>query len=417
MNPFSRIIRRRTSLLLVTAVLYLTAWAIKVLYGGHYTAPVGFGCAAPRICFAGDNARLLPETAAVYRSGGYDGQFYYYIAASLYSGESVRVDAAMFRLSRIGFPILAGPAFLISPTALVLSLTLIPLFFHLISVHFASSMLGARLSVLYAYALNPFSLLSFLLNVSDGLALSLAVVGITLYRGSRYRPEALRAGMLALGFIAFSFAILSKETFLAVSAAFAGAQVLAILIDRRAILRRIANLFFWIGTAIPLLFWWLLIRFSPGRMTEHGGAPFTGYIDYISNADALLSGRTLTAIIYIIYMIVFVILLYQNMTMIRSRMRIDRTRIAAALILFFDIVLISFATDEYWGNFPNIARLFTPGVLAPLLLSRRGEEGTPLIRFMTLLLLVTFLLVSFRIVRNETLVKKGDVDIVRVEDL
>ena len=228
MNPESG---RFAGLVVMAALLLLlVAGGSRAYRYGGLSALVGFGCYSESICFARDNQAALPLDAVVYQSGGYDGQFFYYIAAERYGGPAAVLDSEAFRRARIGYPLLAGPAYLLGSEALVLWMSLLLLLAHLGAILVLHRYLGrspARRSsdtaaavvphgrlTIWLFALNPFSLYCFVLSVADGLALSLAVVAAVWFRAAdgRRSSDMQATGVAALA--ALALALLTKETFL-----------------------------------------------------------------------------------------------------------------------------------------------------------------------------------------------------------
>ena len=358
-------------------------------YGGEWTAPVGFGCYSDEVCFSRENADLLPGRVLVFDSGGYDGQFYYAIAAGLFSGESFRVDSLPFRLSRIGYPLLSGPAYpILGPEGLVLALYLIPVFFHIFATlvlagylsRFSDSILPGKWEATLLFLFNPFSWESSLLTVSDGLGLSLAVLFLGFYPGlapagsERNRsedslfPES-RFWRTFLSFVFLSLALLTKETFLAIPLALGG-RALFRLAHRREF-GAFQELLFAALSIFPLLVWWDLVGFSPFLAAHRGGLPGAGILAYLGSPDTLLSGRTFL-------LILFFLLLAMGGRLLREGLAGKGHReVFMALVLVAVAFLVSFATnDEYWANFANIMRLYTPAIVGMIWFVARGKDSS-----------------------------------------
>ncbi|MCB1305291.1 MAG: hypothetical protein KDK37_13475, partial [Leptospiraceae bacterium] len=211
------IFRNRIFFLSLILIVYgLYGWARSQRFGGP-TALIGFGCIQGTVCFADLNRPFLPNGAAVFPTGGYDGQFYYYTAVSLYShvqlaeladsevGKStekkVYVDSLPFRLPRIGFPLLSGWLYWLGPKALALGMPLFLLFVHLIASYV---LFRFRPATGWIVGLNPISLLSFGLNLAEPIAISFTAVAVVLFLKKAHWPW-LAATLACLAF-------LSKET-------------------------------------------------------------------------------------------------------------------------------------------------------------------------------------------------------------
>lgn len=379
----------RTAVLLVACLaLYLFASGVRVARYGGPSALIGFGCvnAEHGPCYADDNVTILPRDAVVFESGGYDGQFFYYLAAELYhpGGVKITLDESKIRRSRIGYPLIAGPAYLAGgPEALVGSLSFVLLFSHLLAVFvlctapFLRGQPGAELAVLL-FAFNPFSLQSYLWNVADGLGISLAVLAGVIYARAfvfTALPRGARFFAVLPGLALLALALLTKETMLAVAA---GLLAPALLVDppERRIVRALGRIVFVVVPLCVLAAYWWSIGYHPGVAAQRGGAPFAGLIGYFQDdPDALFSGRSFLVLLLCWYIMTGVFLGLACLQPLARRwftgapLRMSDAaltwRLFACAVLVLDAGLISFATaDEYWGTYGNIMRMFTPGVFA-----------------------------------------------------
>ena len=437
----------RKIILIITATfsLYAFAWTVRISgYGFNKTATVGFGCYSSQICYVKRNHDVIPPGAVIFKTGGYDGQFFYYIAADIYSSYRAEVDSDEFRRSRIGYPLLIGWAYLFGREALLLSMSIIPLLFHLLAVYLLLQYysrkimlpgygngegvinsrtnekpllktIGSAVSTIplldrikpilqsdtiavIVFAFNPFSLLCFMLNVADGLALSLAMIGMIFY----FKAEC-TGGIFyrAIAFICISFSLLTKETMLAIPIGFIAAAFTVTFKEKN---RSFYTLIFFSMSVIPLIAWWFVIGFSPVHAAAHGGWPYKGFVDYLRNPDALYSQRTMLVFILPVFTFFGFILLYKSgikniFTNRYYRSTLEKTGLALSLLAVS--VLISFATGhEYWMNFANIGRFFTPGVLLISFVSAFFPENRP-VKYGVRILLVLFLLLGFIMIQKE----------------
>lgn len=365
----------------LAGLLFLAALAgIRVARAGDISALIGFGCRSPAPCFAKLNQPVLPPRALVYASGGYDGQFFYYLAAEAAGGPRAVVDSDAFRRSRMGLAWLVAPAYWLGPRALTFAFPLALALAHALStallalrLHANGAPARAAQLALYAYACNPFTALAALLSVADGLALALALIGLLLLeRGGAFggarstQPLASQAG----GIFALAFAALTKETMLALIfaagalpatlAALSGADFRRVLV---ALLYGVALLALIIA---PTVFVWQAAGFSPALAAERGGVWFSGWRMYLSDADAFLSGRTMLAALLPALVALSPWCAWRAFV----RLRAAKTHGAsdsgapwlalAAAAAGGALMLGAAATaDEYWSTFPNIQRLFS----------------------------------------------------------
>ena len=252
-------------MLVVVAALYCVAFWLKCrLYDGDASALIGFGCRTPASCWSALNERSLPSHAVVYRTGGYDGQYFYYLGRELYGGPNATLDSSEFRRARIGLAVMAGPLHTLGDAGRVYGIPLTLLVLHAVSVWVLDRKRpGQRWSV-WLFALNPFSLMSFLLCTADGAALSLAVMGAVLLRPASGTAT---LGARGLGALLLACAMLTKETAIVVAAAVGGAFVFDPKQSLRARFRGAALAG---ATALPMLLWWHRVGFSVGLAAEHG---------------------------------------------------------------------------------------------------------------------------------------------------
>lgn len=387
----------------LAAVLFLTALAgIRVARAGDLSALIGFGCHSPAPCFARLNQASLPPRALAYAGGGYDGQFFYYLAAEAAGGPRAVVDSDAFRRARMGLAWLVAPAYWIGPRALTLAFPLTLALVHALStgllalrLHGAGGETRATRLALYAYALNPFTALALLFSVADGLALALALVGLlALERGGfflragaapereSHEPTAppaatplARAACLACGVAVLAYAALTKES--AVAAILAAAALPPILAAASPIApRRIVRAMLY-GAALaalmlaPTLLVWLQAGFSPALAAERGGVWFSGWLAYLRDADAFFSGRTMLAALLPALVALAPWCAWQALARLRETNPRGPSDSGAAWMALAAagaggaLALGASATaDEYWSTYPNIQRLFSLSALA-----------------------------------------------------
>jgi len=319
--------------ILVAAILHTLVILIPSVKTGAISGAVRFGCVTPSLCYAKSNQSLLPENAPIYRSGGYDGQFYYLTAHWIYSEAKPVFDSREFRLARIGYPALAGPGLLFGRQALIVTMALLPIGAHL----FAIWMLRSHRTAMWLFAVNPFSVLSAGLFLADGLALSLAMSASVLI----FREEKTRAS-IAQGCILLTIAILCKETMLSLALA-----CFSLAVSQRGRWGYLAAVASAVASAVPLMLWWDFVGFSPLAAANRGIAP--GFLSYISQPDSILSGRGFL-LLYGVLAALFV----------PSALRFSGRSLAGAIMILCGLTLTLLASREYWNNFANVARLLAP---------------------------------------------------------
>ncbi|MBX7058498.1 MAG: hypothetical protein K1X75_10575 [Leptospirales bacterium] len=376
-DPSGAWLRRVLWILALLSLASLPMIARALRYGDA-SAWIGFGCAPPAACFARANYTMLPPEALVYASGGYDGQFYFYLASELSGAGSAQLDSDAFRRSRILMPLLLAPLRrLAGAEALVFgfpALTLLAAFLAMLLVLSSDRSHSAVLKIA-AIALNPIALLSLSLSLADWLALSCVAATLHLLLQLRTQlndnaqPPMPHPGYtLLIAGLAGASAVLAKET------ALCGALAMAPLLWfslRRAALQR----WQWLSTAVALLplavllLWWRYSGFSLALAATHGAAPFSAWRDYWSAPDALFSGRSLCVLMLPLLTVWSAWTALRLCTVIWRRRSLvlsdEQWRDLAALLCTLQAVfLLSRASAEYYLEFANLARLFLPGAAA-----------------------------------------------------
>lgn len=168
-------------------------------------------------------------------------------------------------------------------------------------------------------------------------------------------------------------------------------------------------------TVVIISAWWRHVDFSPTLAAERSGRPFEGMLVFLHHPDALISGRMLLIPLLVISL---VLVIAECVVLIRRQYKSYEIR--SAWIALFDtdmalrfgnvlaalgiITVISMATaDEYWANYANIMRLFTPLVLClsivPFAFYNTQAKRTG--NWLMLGLLVYFLMFDAAIIRQE----------------
>jgi len=418
-------------LLLATLALYGAFAGARLVRYGDPSAFIGFGC-HPSACFAEANRALLPKNAIVYETGGYDGQFYYYIAADLArdlfgispagqdddagiaaegSSDSVVLDAPIFRRTRILYPLLSAPAFALGPEALVAAMALWPLALHFAALFVlhrfyrarlarrgfldsdarqgAPDRRGAAAAGLWIFALNPFSLVSFAWALADGIALALVAMGMAYHLQADDSAARSRWLRRIAGVALIALAALAKETALVIPLALLANRGIGLAVgllgqSGRLIRRSLGRMALALMPIGALALWYAALGYSPVFAAARGAdIPFGGLVEYLRAPDALLSGRSFLVGLLAIYLGLALLFVQIAVRSIRNssaerfavRLQAGLPMALCALLLLGTALLIGQATaGEYWASFLNIARLFAPGVIALLFLPCAPES-------------------------------------------
>lgn len=343
---------------------------IKAIRYQSASALAGFGCAVSAPCFARLNQTSLPAASVVYSGGGYDGQFYYYLAAELGGGDRAALDSDAFRRSRILLPFLLAPVYWLGGAAALvyafpLSCLLAGGFLFWIALRVSPMSLQSFVAA-GAVILSPVAALSITLSLADLLALCLgAAAAIYFFRSVDAEQGRVFWIHWTAALALASAAAFAKETALAASFAAGPAALIAGLgSGRRRLLLAAAS------TLLPLLalsLWWRHTGFSLTIAGERGGFPGAALWSFWTSPDAILSGRTIHAL-WLVFLIVWTLF-----ALWRWRPAIIGGATASMADYFRRSYLLGCtaaalalslrATDEYWETYANLARLFLPAYL------------------------------------------------------
>lgn len=209
-----------------------------------------------------------PDGVTVHRnSDGYDGQFFYRLAVAPFSREEraagVRFDFPVYRMQRIGYPLLAFATSGGHPRAALWTLLLMNVVALAIVAGLAAAATDSWSGL--AAALHP----GFVLTVTRDLAEATEaafVVGAVL---------ALTRGRKVAAALLLTAGVLSKETAVFAAVAFLGADVLQRRLDRgdAVYLLPIGVFFGW--KALLFQLWGFPFNFGA---SEHVGLPFGGFV-------------------------------------------------------------------------------------------------------------------------------------------
>ncbi|MBP9161722.1 MAG: hypothetical protein KBF99_01005 [Leptospiraceae bacterium] len=326
--------------------------------------------------FAELNPSLIDKAFVIYNDGGYDGQFFYLIAKSLFT-EGLNsfpiMDSFFIRFNRIGLSLLAG--FLSSIFGFgsypIITLCLLTLF-HIYSFKLLFGILDTEIKYLsYFYLFSPFSLNSNLLLVSDSLFASFLIICIYVLKINGFNLDNLKlaASNRSYNFISIfltiTFLCFIRESGIII----AGTLLLLSFLDRE--IRISIILLLSLGTYLLII---ELIKLIPSF--HHGTNPlgFLDLIDYpLFGFFKSIKFQSLSGIKNIFRelakfpIFIFYIILALNLTNIKNR---------RDLILYIPIYFILFTAGVgevgYWLSFDNISRMFT--ISLPWLIFLKQEK-------------------------------------------
>lgn len=380
---------------LLTIIFLLTlAVGTLVRNGGNPSALIRFGG-----YYVEQNESITPPGALRYigneanGGNGYDGQIFYYYARTLLITDAWPQGFSFaYRAPRSGYPLLAAPLALlqyISPPlaswAVALALPVIQILLLALATRTLARLLPERQRwTAAAFACAPFLGLSFLLTVSDGIAVALCVIGFGEFRRAFHwplvaaRPYRLleppanwRAYLLA--WLCFSVAILAKES----SLFFLFPLGLAALFSRR--LAAMAPIALALG---PAMLWQLYLRsihgMAPAGILAIFLSPFDGILGMLREswllAVALLNSPRFSGALDLVKQSAKLLLFLYYLAALRALASGKlREGWPFRLILALTLLSISFADFYYfWSVFDNVARMFAFTI--PALIFLRAES-------------------------------------------
>ncbi|MCE9500725.1 MAG: hypothetical protein K8R21_09525 [Leptospira sp.] len=336
------------------------------------------------------NQPYLERGLVIFKDGGYDGQFFYFISKFLYNPELTTLpvlDSFYLRFSRIGFPLITG--FFVKFTGFWLY-SWITLFLlnalHIISYFLVRSRCaGENKNLSLFYLFSPFAMNSNLLLVSDSFMVSFAVIGIYFIEngGGNFfsgrneidrRPLIIGIFFLFIGLFIRETALfiilpvlllfLMKRKFIV---AFSVCIPIAIFLGFNGFIRSIPDLY--PGT-------------NPLGFTDLMDYPFFGFFksfDWAGSMDIRGWFREFAKL----PVFLFFILLFLNFSNIRS---INELVFSIPLLLIF--LQVTVAEEGYWRSFDNISRMFTLSIPVIILLknSKKGYNDYYLLPFSVVIL-------------------------------
>ncbi|MBX7059465.1 MAG: hypothetical protein K1X75_15490 [Leptospirales bacterium] len=327
---------------------------------------------------------------------GYDGQiFYYYARTLLISGKWPNGFSFAYRAPRVGYPLLAAPFALLAPLSESLASWATALALPLIQALLLSAAASSLCRMLPAdqrwsallFILSPFLLLSFLLSVSDGVAVSMSLLGFAAYRRAlgwplqtqrpfEFWPRQLPAARLLLSWLCFSLAILAKESALF----FLFPLGLAALWSRRTAAMAPVAL-----ALAPALLWQLYLRsvqgMAPAGILAIFLAPLDGMRGMLAESSDLLctffshpgSEEALALAKQSAKWLLFLYFLTSLLAALSGRWKEGWP---FRLALLFTLLSIAIADYYYfWSVFDNVARMFAFTTPALLLLAAESPRS------------------------------------------
>lgn len=340
------------------------AFAVCARYDFNATSLIHFGHR-----YVSQNPAITPENSVRFLGNeanggnGYDGQIFYYYARTLWMKDVWPAGFSnAYRAPRVGYPLIASllplPGNRGQAWAMILSQVLLLClgvwcFTHLLP--------EGRKALATLYAISPFQLQSFLFLVSDGVMISLVVIGLFVAR---------RSGALAAvgAWFLFALAVLTKE-----SSLFLLFPVGLYALWRRQWALALTVLF----SLLPQILWQLYLHqvhgMVPASILSIFLSPLAGVAGVMRYSLDLLFQRPFPAgelakqsAKWLLILLIPAALWFSATRLFRS---LKNQGDAGQYYLGSLFVLLSVLIADYsyfWGIFENVGRMFTP--LVPFLL-------------------------------------------------
>lgn len=293
------------------------------------------------------NPNLVDSNFVIYKSGGYDGQFFYLLAKDLFvsSDWDLIVDSYHFRFHRLGLSLLAGSISNLVGFSYYPMVTLAILFStFLISVFCLYSLLpeSQKWYVIF-YLFSPFSLNANLLLVADSLFVSFGIIAFYFFKNKK--------DFLAIFF--FFMMVITREL---------GVLFLIPIIFKALEEKKWGQMF---AYSIPGFAFLCLVIFGLIHPPNHLGTNPLGFKDmtdfplfgffksFQENGSFQFKPKEFPKILFFISLISITVVSVQSLKNNFSK------NINVLVPIFGSLFVILIAEQGYWRSFDNLSRMFT----------------------------------------------------------
>nr|WP_210414268.1 hypothetical protein [Leptospira levettii] len=327
------------------------------------------------------NPNLVDPNFVVYKSGGYDGQFFYLLAKDLFNDSdwNLIVDSFYFRYHRIGLSLISGfVSHLLGSEHYPLIILTILFSTFLFSVYCLYDLLPEKSKWLVLfYILSPYSLNSNLLLVADSFFVSLAIISYYFFTKKN----------LTLSFLFFLITVFTRE----LGVLFLAPIVLGALYQRQwkqVILFSLPGILF-------LGFLYSGWKNSPNHLgtnplgfKDMTDFPLFGFVK--SFFDQNQFQFKLKEFPKLLFLVSFLSMIMISISSIKNSLQKDLNLLVPIL---GSLLVIAIAEEGYWRSFDNLSRMFTLILPFSLLLEGVTKKPSFKIFLITSLTLFFFLLV------------------------
>lgn len=329
------------------------------------------------------NPNLVDPQFVIYKSGGYDGQFFYFLAKDLFVGGDwdLIVDSYHFRFHRMGLSLFAGA---VSHAVGFSNYPLIALLFLLLtfsaSVFCLYSLLPeSKKWFIVFYLFSPYSLNANLLLVADSLFVSFGIIAFYFFKNKK--------DLLAVFF--FLLMVITRE----LGVLFLIPIVYKALLEKRG---REVLLYSLPGVAFLCLvaYGWIQppnhLGTNPLGFRDMTDFPLFGFCKSFYDAESFQF--KLKEFPKILFFISFIAL---SVVSLQSLKESFSNNIPLLIPIFGSLFVILIAEEGYWRSFDNLSRMFT--LILPFSLLLEGALKRPFLRLFLGISITLFLFLIIRI--------------------
>ncbi|TGM51703.1 hypothetical protein EHQ91_16970 [Leptospira biflexa] len=332
------------------------------------------------------NPNLVDSHFVIYKTGGYDGQFFYLLAKDLFNENdwSLIVDSFYFRYHRIGLSFIAGFISHFLGSEYYPLITLILLFFTFLSSVYCLFQLLPNQSKWFVlfYIFSPYSLNSNLLLVADSFFVSLAIISYYFYKEKKFK----------LSFLFFLLTVFTRE----LGILFLAPIVIGALLRKEwklVLLFSLPGILF-----IGFLFYgWLSIPnhlgTNPLGFKDMTDGPLFGFVkSFFEQNTFSFKIKEFPKLLF------FVSILSITIASFSSAKESISKNIDFLVPILGSLAVIVIAEEGYWRSFDNLSRMFTLILPFSLLLTDVTKKlsfkiflGTSSLLFLFLLIRILFI--------------------------
>lgn len=329
------------------------------------------------------NPNLVDPQFVIYKSGGYDGQFFYFLAKDLFVGGDwdLIVDSYHFRFHRMGLSLFVGA---VSNAVGFSNYPLITLLFLMLTFSTSVFCLYSLLPetkkwFIVFYLFSPYSLNANLLLVADSLFVSFGIIAFYFFKNKK--------DLLAVFF--FLLMVITREL---------GVLFLIPIVYKALLEKRGRKVFLY---SLPGVAFLCLVVYGWIQPPNHLGTNPLGFRDmtdfplfgfFKSFYDAGSFQFKLKEFPKILFFISFIAL---SVVSLQSLKESFSNNMPLLIPIFGSLFVILIAEEGYWRSFDNLSRMFT--LILPFSLLLEGALKRPFLRLFLGISITLFLFLIIRI--------------------